>query len=206
MVVEHVRLNLLTADPARLADAIDYIDNEARPLIEKEVGSLGMAIAADHELGLALISSYWVSGDAMRESAGATAPMREEAAHRARGTMTVELFQVATNRRLVRPRAGAGVRITRFDFDPTRIDDAVANYEDTALPWLTGVEGFCSAHLFVHHRTGHAVEETVWQDAECLAASRSGAAAIRVDTVAATDAAVRALAELELVAAPGQPV
>jgi hypothetical protein len=202
--VEHVRLNLFTADPARLPDAIDYIDHEARPLIEKEVGSRGMAIAADHELGLAVVTSYWVSGDALRESGPVTAPMRDEAVRRAMGTVSVEQYEVSSTQRLVRPHVGGGVRVTRIDLDPTRIDDAVANYEDTALPWLADEEGFCSAHLLVHRRTGHAIEETVWQDAECLAASRSCGAAIRRDTVAATDAVIRALAEFRLVAAPGE--
>jgi hypothetical protein len=120
------------------------------------------------------------------------------------GTVSVEQYEVSSNQRLVRPHAGAGVRVTRIDLDPVRIDDAIANYEDTALPWLADADGFCSAHLYVHRRTGHAIEETVWQDPDCLAASRGSAAAIRLDTVAATDAVIRALAELELVAAPGE--
>jgi hypothetical protein len=47
--------------------------------------------------------------------------------------------------------------MTRIDFDPRRIDDAVAAYEDTAVPWLTEADAFCSALLLVHRPSGRAL-------------------------------------------------
>ena len=74
-----------------------------------------------------------------------------------------------------------------MDIEPSRIEDAIEAYGDTAVPWLADNAGFCSALLLVDERTGHAISETVWQNVEALAASRSVAAAIRVETVEATD-------------------
>jgi heme-degrading monooxygenase HmoA len=196
--MEHARLTLMAADPAKLPDAVRYIENDARRRIENEPGNRGMAVSTDDEVGVALVSSFWVSGDAMRESARATAPLRAEAARRAGGTVSVESHEVESARRMARAEPGAGVRLARLELDPTRLDDVVGAYEDAALPWLAEADGFCSHLLFVHRRTGQAVDETVWRDAGALTASRSAAAAIRVDAVAASDAVVRSLVEYRL--------
>jgi hypothetical protein len=197
-VAEHARLSLVTTDPARLADAVSYIELEARPVVERTPGNRGLSLVVDDELGVAAVTSYWVSGDAMRASERSIAPMREEVVRRGAGTVTVERYQVASTHRLGRPAAGAGVRLTDLEIDLRRVDDAVAAYEDTALPWLSECTGFTSASLLVHRATGRALDETVWEDADALAGSRSTAAAVRADAVAASDALVRGLAERRL--------
>jgi hypothetical protein len=67
------------------------------------------------------------------------------------------------------------------------------------LPWLTETDGFVSAALLVDHRSGRQLSQTIWRDIDALVKSRSPAAAIRVDAVAATDSAVVALDEYGLV-------
>lgn len=197
--MDHVRLNLLTGDPTRLEGMLDYIEQEGRPLIEDEVGSRGIAVDANTEIGVAIVESFWVSHDAMRESEHATGLILDKAAARATGTVSVEHFEVSSNHRLARPGPGGGVRLTRAEVDPKRLSEAIAAYEDTALPWLDQAEGLCRALLFVNRRTGHTINKTVWQSTGALAASRALAAAIRVDAVAATGAAIRALEEYRLV-------
>jgi hypothetical protein len=195
----HVRINLLTIDPAQLEEAVRYLEDEARPVVEEQPGSLGMSVAVDHDLGLGLIESFWVSGDAMRESEKAVVPLRKEVLRRGPGTLTVEHAEVVSFTRVVAARPGAGLRLTRLDVDPRRVDAAVAAYEDTAVPWLSTTDGFCSARLYVERRPGRGVLETLWRDPNAMAASRGAAAAVRADTVAATEAAVRALQELRVV-------
>ncbi|MGZ4626644.1 MAG: hypothetical protein ACXV3S_10225, partial [Kineosporiaceae bacterium] len=191
----HARISLITADPARLVDAVRYLEDEARSQVEDLPGNLGMSMTVDSDLGVAVLSSFWVSGDAMRESEKTVVPMRREAARRATGTLSVEHYAVASFVRAAPPKPGAGSRLTRMEIDPARVDAAIAAYEDTALPWLTEADGFCSALLLVDRRTGRTITETLWQDPDALAASRSAAAQIRVDAVSATDAAIRALDE-----------
>jgi hypothetical protein len=196
--MEHARLSLMTLDPACAADVAKYVENEARPVIEEVPGSRGVALLTIPDLAVMILESFWFSGDAMRESEGAVAPLRKEAVQRGVATVSVERHEVASATRVARPEAGAGVRLTRVDVDPRRVDEAIARYEDTAVPWLTETDGFCSAVLLVHRRTGRALTETVWSDAEALAASRSGAASIRADAVTATEAEIRALEEYHL--------
>jgi hypothetical protein len=90
------------------------------------------------------------------------------------------------------------VRFTRSDLETSDIDDAIANYEDTAIPWLLSIDGFCRVVMFVNRRTRQAVNETVWLDEDALVGSRSAEAAIRLDAVAATTAEIRALEEFQL--------
>lgn len=201
----HLRLTVLTADPLRLDEGLTFIEEEARPLVEAEPGNLGLSLKADKELGVALVESFWVSGDAMRESDRNVRSTREQASHRIDGTVAVETLQVARVTRIAPWNAGAGVRLMRADADAARLDQVVAAHEDTAVPWLMETEGFCGALLLVHSRTGHLVEETMWVDGDALAGSRSVASAIRVDAVKATDEVVRALAEYTLIFNSARP-
>lgn len=197
--MEHARVTTLTADPARLEDVVDYVQHKVLRRIEQQPGSRGLTLAVQDELGVAVATSFWVSGDALRESERPIAESREEAARRGNGTASVERFEVASMRRIAHPRPGAGVRLTRVDVEPSRVATAIEAYEDAALPWLVQTEGFCSSLLLVHRRSGRGVQETTWKDVAAMAATRSAAAAIRVEAVVATGAAIRALEELRLV-------
>jgi quinol monooxygenase YgiN len=197
--VEHARLSYVTADPARLDDFLRFMEDKAQPQFAEEPGYRGMWVAADDEVGVAVVATFWVSGDAMRESERVEAPVRRDAVQVAEGTVSVEPYAVENFFRITGPGPDAALRLTRVEVAPEQVDAAVAGYEDTALPWLTEADGFCSALLFVHRRTGRGVTEVVWRDEAALAASRSAAASIRVDAVAATDAVVRALEEYRLV-------
>jgi hypothetical protein len=57
----------------------------------------------------------------------------------------------------------------------SNVEDAVAWYQDTAVPRLADASGFCAALLYVDWASGRLVGETVWQDPQALAASRSTA-------------------------------
>ncbi|MCW2828434.1 MAG: hypothetical protein JWQ67_2050, partial [Marmoricola sp.] len=39
----HLRLTMLTADPLKFGEATDFIERDARPLIEAEPGNVGMS-------------------------------------------------------------------------------------------------------------------------------------------------------------------
>ena len=198
--MEHVRFNLITADPARLGESITFIESEVRPQVDSQPGSLGTSLYTDPAHGLAILESFWASDNAMAASEHTVSPQRREAVRRAAGTVSVERYQVPVFELEAPLSTGAGLRLTRMDIEPSRIDDAIEAYGDTAVPWLADNAGFCSALLLVDERTGHAISETVWQNAEALVASRSVAAAIRVETVEATDCVVRAVEEYGLVA------
>lgn len=193
----HVRINLLTADPSRLDELVNYVENDARMIIVDKPGNLGMSMAVS-TLATAVVETFWVSGDAMRESERQVSATRVEAARRAGGTVSVEQYAVASVVEVEPPERAAGVRLTRAETDPAKVDASVAAYEDAAVPWLVETDGFCTARLYVDRRTGRSIVETLWTDMSALVASRSVAAAVRVDTVAASGAIIRGVEEYAL--------
>jgi heme-degrading monooxygenase HmoA len=195
----HVRLNLITADPIRLGDSVKFVENEVRPVVESQPGNLGMTLKLNPDIGVAILESFWVSGDALRASELMAAPNRAAAVRRASGTVTVERYSVPVFEREAPLRSGEGVRVTRLDVQPGAVEDTVAAFGDVTVPWLADTEGFCSTLLFIDRTSGRSVVETVWRDPEALAASRSAAAAIRVNTVRATNGVIRSVEEYQLV-------
>ncbi len=194
----HVRLSLVTADPNKIDDVVKYVANEARSIVEDKPGNLGMSMGVN-ELGVAVVESFWVSGDAMRESERQVSATRVEAARRGGGTVSVEHYAVASVVQVDEPAVGAGMRFTRADVDPAKVDAAIGAYEDSAVPWLTETTGFCAARLYFDRGTGRSITEGLWIDRQALVDSRAVAATIRTDTVAATDAVIRAVEEYWLV-------
>ena len=194
-----VRFNLLTADPLRLGDAIKYLEAEVRPLNESLRGSLGVALYANPELGVAVVESFWASEEAVVQSGPTVGPIRSEMVRRAAGTVSVERYQVPVFEQQGTLMAGAGLRLTRMDIEPSQVEDAVETYGDTAVPMLADTEGFCAALLFADHNQGAMISETLWRTPQALSASRSAAAAVRAETVASTGCTVRAVEEYGLV-------
>jgi hypothetical protein len=195
----HVRYTLITADPERIDDALAYLASDGRSRLESEPGEEGMSLQVSPDLAVAVLESFWVSHDAMRDSERVEAGVRDEAIRLAHGTASVERFRRASVTRVGREEGGAGVRHTVYQTNTAALDDAIAGYEDTVVPWLTETDGFVSAALLVDHRSGRQLSQTIWRDIDALVKSRSPAAAIRVDAVAATDSAVVALDEYGLV-------
>jgi hypothetical protein len=86
-----------------------------------------------------------------------------------------------------------------MDIDPANAEEAAEVYGATAVPSRAETDGFCAALLFLDRRTGHSIGETIWLNPQRLAASRSAAAAVRVETVALTGCVIRAVEEYGLV-------
>lgn len=193
------RFNVITADPLRLDDSVKFIEAEVRPAVEGRHGSLGMSLYANPELGVVILESFWASREALQLSEQAISPYRADAVRRAAGTVCVERYRVPVFELEAPLSAGAGLRLTRMDIEPSRVEDAVEAYGDTAVPWLAETEGFCAALLLTDRATGHSISEVIWRNRQALAASRSVAAAVRVETVASTGCVIRAVEEYSLI-------
>jgi hypothetical protein len=193
------RVNLITADPDRMADTIGYIKNSVRPAVESMDGSLGLSLYAHAEIGVAVLESFWVSHGAMIHSEQLAAPRRTDVVRRAMGTVSVERYQVPVYEREAPLDTAPGLRLTRMDVDTGQIEDAVECFGTTVVPRLADTAGFCGALLLVDWDSGHSISETMWDSQKALAASRSEAAAVRVETVRSTGALIRAVEEYDLV-------
>src|ERR1700759_1890984 len=87
------RVNLITADPDRMADTIGYIKTSVRPAVDSMEGSLGQSLYANAEIGVAVLESFWASRDALIHSEQMAAPRRTDVVRRAVGTGSVDRYR-----------------------------------------------------------------------------------------------------------------
>jgi hypothetical protein len=195
------RFHLITADPLRLADVLKFIEAEVRPETENRQGSLGMSLYANPELGVAVLESFWATHEVLLLNENRGLPDFGDALRHAAGTIWVERCRVPVFEwdweGPLDP--GAGLRLTWMDVEPSRVEDAVEAYGDTAVPGLAETRGFCAALLLTGRSTGHLISESIWRNPQALAASRSAAATVRVEMVASTGCVIRAVDEYGLV-------
>jgi hypothetical protein len=195
------RLQLITADPLRLADVLKFIEAEVRPDTEHRQGSLGMSLYADPEVGVAVLESFWATHEMLLLNENRGLPDLRDAVRHAGGTVSVERYRVPVFEwdweGPLDPRAG--LRFTRIEIEPCKADDAVEAYGDAVVPALSDTEGFVGSLLLAGQGTGRLISEAIWRNPQALAASRSAAAAARVDMVESTGCVIRAVDEYGLV-------
>lgn len=194
----YVRMYLLTGDPARLTKATQYLEETVRTQVESQLGSRGLGVLSNAELGVCLIATYWDSADAMTASEPAAEASRTKVTELMGGTVSAEHYEVPVFIRQARPGPGAGVRMTRIDVDPARVSVAIEEFRHSAGPELLDMPGLCSAQLLVDRGTGHCVAATTWEDMDVMAATRSPVATLRTDLSEVTHAQVAGVQEYML--------
>ena len=115
----HVRFSLITADPPVLAGCIGYLQDEARPALESQHGSLGLALL--EEPGVVIFESFWATHEALWLSQETEAVFRGELARRVERPVKAEDYQVAVFEREGPP--GEAVRLTRMEVKPAGVAD-----------------------------------------------------------------------------------
>jgi predicted ester cyclase len=194
----HVRMYLLAGDPARLTKATHYLEETARPQVEAQLGSRGLAVLSNADLGVCVIATYWDSVDAMTASEQAVESSRHEVTGLMGGTVSAEQYEVPVFIRQSRPGPGAGVRMTRIDADPARVSVAIEEFRHSAGPALLDMPGLCSAQFLVERGTGHCVAISTWEDMDVMVSTRSSVATLRTDLSEVTRARVRTVEEYML--------
>ena len=192
----HVRFSLIAADPQILAGCIGFLEEEARPVVESQRGSLGLALL--EEPGVVIFESFWATQEALWLSKETEAVFRGELARRAERPVKAEDYQVAVFEREGPP--GEAVRLTRMKVKPGGVADVVDVYGDTAVPCLTDTPGFREALLFADPADGQLISQTGWRDPAARAASPSVAEMIRSEVPADHDCQIRAVENYRLLA------
>ena len=133
------RVNLITADPDRMADTISYIKTSVRPAVDSMDGSLGLSLYANAEIGVAVLESFWASREALIHSEQMAAPRRTDVVRRAVGTVSVERYRVPVYDREAPLDTAAGLRLTRMDVDTARIEELFEFHRRQLANLLLGV-------------------------------------------------------------------
>jgi quinol monooxygenase YgiN/predicted ester cyclase len=194
----HVRINMLSGDPAQLDEAVRYLDATARSDVEAEPGSRGLALLTNASLGTCIIASYWDSVNAMTASEQAVQVARKQITEMMKGTLTVEQYEVPVFVRRSRPQAGAGVRMVRIECSPLSVDAVIDEFRNHGVPSVMEMRGLCSAQLLTDRSTGRCIVVAAWEDADAMAASRADGARLRANLIDVTHAQVRSVEEYRL--------
>jgi quinol monooxygenase YgiN len=157
-------------DPSKVDAAVEHIDVAARAAVEAEEGNRGFAVLADYEGGQVVGASYWDSAESMEASEARLADTRAATAAALDGELTIERFELVLGFRQSIPARGAVVRLTRFEMDPARADEAFSLLREETAPRIKGADGLCSFLTLLdrEHRTGMVV--TSWENQEAAEA------------------------------------
>jgi len=193
------RVNLITADPDRMAGTIGYIKTSVRPAVGSMDGSLGLSLLAAQEGGVAIVESFWATYDDFGLSAEFTAEVRRELARRVKRTVTAENYEVPVFEQRAPLRSGDAVRLTWVEAKLPGVLDVTEVYGDTAVPRLAESPGFRDALLFASPARGHLISHTVWRDPAARAAGPNVAGIIRSGVLAEAGCEIRAIEDYSLV-------
>jgi heme-degrading monooxygenase HmoA len=157
------RYTTVRCDPDKIEAAIEYVDGEARAAVEATPGNLGFAVAADPAGGRLIGASYWDSRESMTSAESALAESRARAASTAGGEVSIERFEVAAGFRHSIPARGALLRLSRFQVELVRVDEAITNMREGSVPQVKGADGLCSFQLLVDRDTGSGMVVSSWE-------------------------------------------
>jgi hypothetical protein len=191
----HVRFSLVTAEPRVLADCVGYLQDEARPVVESQHGSLGLALL--EQPGVLIFESFWATHEALWLSNETEAAFRTGLARQIKRPVKAEDYEVAVFEREGPP--GKAVRLMRMQVKPAGVADVVDVYGDTAVPWLADTPGFRETLLFADPAGGQLISQTGWRDPAARAASPNVAEIIRSEVLPDDGGQIRAAENYRLV-------
>ena len=157
------RYTTVRGDPNKIHSAIDHADGQARAAVEGTEGSLGFGVVADAEGGRLIGASYWDSAESMRASEAVLADTRASAAAALDGEVSIERFEVTLAFRHSIPARGAAVRLSRFQVDPARVDEAISLIREESMPKVKGADGLCSFQQLLDRETGAGIIVSTWE-------------------------------------------
>ena len=91
-------------------------------------------------------------------------------------------------------------RISTFEGDPSKIDDAVAVINEKIIPTLKGVKGFTALNFLADRSTGKLVGVAFWNDHTALEGSLEAVDPMRTEVADAMGGNVVSVESYELVA------
>jgi hypothetical protein len=156
---------LLTFTGATDIDAgVNYLKEEALPILEAQRGFRGVSASADRAAGVLTMLSLWDTEADRSASESALGKAREEAVKRIGGTLEIENFEQLVQSIAQPPVAGCQLNIVRVHMDPASIDANIEWFKDQVLSRIVSQPGFCALRNMVDRQTGRAITGSVFVD------------------------------------------
>ncbi|MGX9789731.1 hypothetical protein [Mycobacterium sp. MMS18-G62] len=197
----YARSTTIQGQPASIDAGIAHTRDSVMPALEGIDGCVGLSLMVDRTTGRCIITSSWVSEEAMHASEEAIRPIRERAAELLGGSRQVEEWEIAAMHREHRAGEGAWVRATWVKVAPEQLDRGIDFYKATILPALEELAGFCSASLLVDRASGRGVAAATFDNAEALERSKDALERIKATGSQEANAEVLDQCDFELAVA-----
>jgi heme-degrading monooxygenase HmoA len=195
----YARSSTIHAQPLSLDEGISFMREQTMPALMEIPGCIGLSLLVDREFGHCIATSSWESEEAMRASADAASSLRMMATGRFAGTIDkIEEWEIAVLHREHLATGGSCVRCTWLRCQMGGMEQLIDTFVHTVLPEVEGMDGFCSASMFVDRMSGRAVSATAWDTHDAMESNRERVHQLRTSTAARLGTTVMDVQEFEL--------
>jgi quinol monooxygenase YgiN len=194
----YARSSTFTDKPSAIGPAVALVRDEIMPAVTAMAGCTGLSMLVDRESGACIVTTAWESEEALRASASAVAPMREQAERLFGGRAQVRSWEIGLlhRARFVGDRACARITWTRTD--PARVQDLVDVFRMHTLPRVEELPGFCSTSLLVDRTSGDGVLAAIYESREAMEGSGRAVQGLRADTLDRSSSELVDVTEMEV--------
>lgn len=169
----HARSTTFGGRPGNIEAAIDFVKDEAGPMLADIEGCRGLSLLVDRETGQCIATSSWESEAAMLAGDARLRPIRDRGRDILGGSMQVDEWEIAV---MHRTHHGECCRVSWLQGD---LDAMAESFRVGILPELEQTPGFCSASLLLNGSTGLGCATTAWESRAAMEASRTSADEMR---------------------------
>jgi heme-degrading monooxygenase HmoA len=170
----YARSTTFQGRPANIDAGIEFVKNEAGPMLERIEGCRGLSMLVDRETGQCIATSSWESEAAMRAADEQLRPLRDRGRDILGGTMQVDEWEIVA---MHRTHHGECCRVSWLRGGD--VEAMTETFRTDTLRQLEQTPGFCSASLLVNRSSGLGCATTAWETRADMEASRSSADEMR---------------------------
>jgi hypothetical protein len=195
----YARSTTILGNPETLDAGIDFVRDEAMPALMAMEGCAGMSLVMERSTGRVIVTSSWLTMEAMDASMSAAMPMRARGGEILGGEPMVDMWEVAM---MHRDHATTGAACCRITWGTTPdVDLSVMRFKSDVLPMIELADGFCNASMFVDRGSGRICGTVTFDSQAAMEATREMAAERRRMITEMTGLTFDEVAEFELVLA-----
>ena len=163
---------LLTFTGATGFDAgVDYLREEALPILDAQHGFRGVSASADRAGNLLTILSLWDTEADRSASDSALGKAREEALSLVGGSLEIENCDEVVQVITTPPGAGCVLNVVRVRMEPGSNESNTAWFKEAIVPQITSQQGFCALRNMVDRQSGRALSGSVFENKQSADAS-----------------------------------
>jgi hypothetical protein len=197
----HARSTTVEARPGSIDAGVSCVRDEVLPKLLDTDGCVGLSMLVHRGTGRCIITSAWLSREALKAGDAHLQPVHDRALAALGGNAEVEEWEIAVLHRDHTSAAGACVRVVWVRVPPEDAGHCVDLYRMSLLPEICEFEGFCSASLMVDRSSGYAVSSVTFDSYDAMRRTRRLAAVMREGATGEASGEILEVAEFELVLA-----